>query len=238
MTSDSRPARAQLVAELERRALIRSERVREAFFAVPRELFVPEFATREGLEAVYRDDAILTKQSEHGVPLSSSSQPSIMAVMLEQLCVEEGMRVLEIGTGTGYNAALLSLLVGARGQVVSVDLDGPIAAAARRALREGGYRVRVVHADGRAAFPGAAPYDRIIVTASADTVPRAWFEQLMDGGLLQVPLRLATSAPRSFRYSARRLAAFARCGRCAVGSCRFAAPTGTAETSCGSRACS
>jgi protein-L-isoaspartate(D-aspartate) O-methyltransferase len=188
---DSTKLRGQLVADLEARTLIRSERVREAFLAVPRELFVPEFAAREGLESVYRDKAIPTKFGAQGIPLSSSSQPAIMALMLEQLELEEGMRVLEVGAGTGYNAALLSLLVGKRGRVVTVDVDADIAADARRALREGGYRVRVVHADGRAGFPADAPYDRIIVTASADTVPRAWFEELADDGLLEVPLRLS-----------------------------------------------
>jgi protein-L-isoaspartate(D-aspartate) O-methyltransferase len=144
--AESAKLRRRLVADLERRELIRSERIREAFLAVPRELFVPDFAAQEGLEAVYRDEAILTKEGEHGVPLSSSSQPAIMALMLEHLELEEGMRVLEIGAGTGYNAALLSLLVGKRGQVVSVDVDAQVAAGARRALRENGYRVRVVHA--------------------------------------------------------------------------------------------
>jgi methyltransferase of FxLD system len=208
-TADSTKVRGQLVAELERRKLIRSERVRDAFLAVPRELFVPDFAAREGLAAVYRDEAILTKCNEHGIPLSSSSQPAIMALMLEQLELEEGMRVLEVGAGTGYNAALLSLLAGERGRVVSVDVDAQIAAEARRVLSERGYRVRVVHADGRAGFAQAAPFDRIIVTASADAVPRAWFEQLTDDGLLETPLRLNSSGgqaipvlrktPRGFR---------------------------------------
>jgi protein-L-isoaspartate(D-aspartate) O-methyltransferase len=207
--ADSTKLRGQLVAELERRKLIQSERVREAFLGVPRELFVPDFAAREGLAAVYRDEAILTKHNELGLPLSSSSQPAIMALMLEQLELEEGMRVLEVGAGTGYNAALLSLLVGKRGRVVSVDVDRQITAEARRSLREGGYKARLVHADGRAGFAQSAPYDRIIVTASADAVPRAWFEQLADEGLLEVPLRLETTGaqaipvlrktPRGFR---------------------------------------
>jgi protein-L-isoaspartate(D-aspartate) O-methyltransferase len=195
--ADSTKRRGQLVAKLERRKLIRSDPVREAFLAVARELFVPEFAAREGLEAVYRDEAIPTKHGEYGLPLSSSSQPAIMALMLEQLDLEEGMRVLEVGAGTGYNAALLSLLVGSRGRVVTVDVDRQIAAEARRALRDGGFRLRVVHADGRAGFAQAAPYDRIIVTASADAVPRAWFEQLADDGLLEVPLRLTAAGAQA-----------------------------------------
>jgi protein-L-isoaspartate(D-aspartate) O-methyltransferase len=193
MESRARSARLrrQLVQTLERRGRIRSSRVREAFLEVPRELFVEEFAQRDGLEAVYRDESILTKRNQHGVPLSSSSQPAIMAPMLEQLQLEEGMKVLEIGAGTGYNAALLSLLVGRRGRVVSVDVDPELAQGARRALRAAGYKARVVVGDGLEGLADAAPYDRIIVTASSESVPVAWFEQLKPAGLLEVPLRLS-----------------------------------------------
>jgi protein-L-isoaspartate(D-aspartate) O-methyltransferase len=194
-TSDSRRLRTQLVIDLERRRLIRSARVGEAFLAVPRELFVPEFAAREGLAAVYRDEAILTK-ARAGRPLSSSSQPAMMAPMLEQLDIEQGMHVLEIGAGTGYNAALLSLLVGTSGRVVSVEVDPEIASDARRALHEGGYEVDVVHGDGRLGFALEAPYDRIIVTASTDALAPAWHEQLRAGGLLEVPLRVAPIGPQ------------------------------------------
>ena len=99
----------------------------------------------------------MTKQSAYGAPLSSSSQPAIMAAMLERLDLREGMRVLEIGAGTGYNAALLSVLVGASGRVFSVDVDREVAAEARRALRDGGYKVRVVRAVGRAGLAHGAP---------------------------------------------------------------------------------
>jgi protein-L-isoaspartate(D-aspartate) O-methyltransferase len=194
-TSESRELRTQLVLELERRLLIQSARVREAFLAVRRELFVPEFAAREGLAAVYRDEAILTKVRQQR-PLSSSSQPAIMAPMLEQLEVGEGMRVLEIGAGTGYNAALLSLLVGPSGLVVSVEIDAEIASEARRALQDGGYEVAVVHADGRYGFAPEAPYDRIIVTASTDVIATPWREQLRDGGLVEAPLRVTPTGPQ------------------------------------------
>jgi protein-L-isoaspartate(D-aspartate) O-methyltransferase len=164
---------------------------------VPRELFLPEVAAHEGLDAVYRDEAIITKRNAQGVPLSSSSQPAIMAHMLEQLQLEEGMRVLEIGAGTGYNAALLSHLVGRRGRVISVDVDGELVRGARRCLRAGGYRVRVVEGDGRAGVAQMAPYERIIVTASSDSVPRAWFEQMAPDGALEVPLRLSATGAQA-----------------------------------------
>jgi protein-L-isoaspartate(D-aspartate) O-methyltransferase len=181
--------RRRLVRELERRGFVRSRAVRDAFQAVPRERFVPEFAAREGVEAVYRDDAIPTKFRRDGFAISSSSQPAIMAEMLERLELEPGLRVLEVGAGTGYNAALLAQLVGPRGFVTSVDVDAELARGARRALREGRHRVRVVVGDGRDGWPAGAPYDRIVVTASAEEVPEAWAEQLVEGGLLELPLR-------------------------------------------------
>lgn len=183
--------RRQLVRALEGEGVIRSGPVREALLTVPRELFVPEFVEEQGLAAAYRDEAILTKRNRHGVPLSSSSQPAIMAAMLEQLQLGDGMHVLEVGTGTGYNAALLSVLVGPRGRVVSVEVDPELARKARGRLRAGGYRARVVVGDGRDGFAELAPYDRIIVTASSPLVPIAWFEQLGPHGLLEAPLQLS-----------------------------------------------
>jgi protein-L-isoaspartate(D-aspartate) O-methyltransferase len=111
--------------------------------------------------------------------------------MLEQLELADGMRVLEIGAGTGYNAALLARLVGPGGRVTTVDVDPELARGARRALRAAGRTARVVAGDGREGFAGSAPYDRIAVTASADSIPRAWLEQLAPDGALQVPIRLA-----------------------------------------------
>lgn len=182
--------RLRLVEELERAGAVRSASVRAAFLQVPRELFVPGFARAEGLEAVYSNQLIVTKRDRHGVPLSSSSEPQIMAAMLEALELEEGMRVLEVGTGSGYNTALLKTLVERSGRVVSVDLDRELASAARRALRAGGYPARVVSGDGHDGYEAAAPYDRIVATASSGHVPRAWLDQLVEGGLLEVPLRL------------------------------------------------
>jgi protein-L-isoaspartate(D-aspartate) O-methyltransferase len=154
---------------------------------VPREHFVPEV----GVEEAYEDKAILTKQTETGLGLSSSSQPGIMAEMLGELQLEPGQRVLEIGAGTGYNAALLERIVGPEGRVVTVDIDPETATRARRALKE--TRVKVATGDGRDGHAPDAPYDRIIVTASATEVPRAWLEQLVEGGLVEAPLRLGAS---------------------------------------------
>lgn len=195
--SDERTAarlRRRLVTELRRTGRLRSDAVAGAFGAVPRELFVEDIAAGQGLEAVYRDEPLPAKTDDQGWWLSSSSQPSIMAVMLEQLEVAPGQRVLEIGAGTGYNAALLRHLVGPDGRVTTIDVDPELARRARRALRRGGFSAKVVAGDGRHGFAEGAPYDRIIVTASADEIPNAWLDQLRPGGRLQLPLRLDSEA--------------------------------------------
>ena len=166
--------------------LIRSPAVEAAFRAVPRHLFLPEAP----VEQVYRDEAIITKRQD-GVPISSSSQPAIMAIMLEQLALEPGHRVLEIGAGTGYNAALMAHIVGNTGQVVTVDIDQDTVDNARAHLAAAGYEhVRVVCADGGFGYPEAAPYDRIILTVGAWDIAPAWREQLIPGGRLVLPLSI------------------------------------------------
>ena len=162
--------------------------MRRAFLAVPRECFLPAIAKREGLERVYRDEAILTAFDQRGVATSSSSQPSIMAAMLERLDLRRGHAVLEVGSGTGYNAALLTKVVGSRGRVVSIELDSALARGARHRLAGVRSAATVVRGDGLEGWARGAPYDRIIVTASAPIVPRAWHDQLIDGGLLELPL--------------------------------------------------
>jgi len=151
---------------------------------------------REELRIVYSDRALITHlTSEHGrqagIPTSSSSQPSLMAQMLEDLRLSPGQRVLEIGAGTGYDAALLAHLV-APGQVVSVDVDREVVSEAWDHLRAFPDRkVELKHADGRDGFKEAAPYDRIMVTAATLDIEPAWLEQLTDTGLLLAPLSLA-----------------------------------------------
>jgi protein-L-isoaspartate(D-aspartate) O-methyltransferase len=149
---------------------ITSPRLEAAFRAVPRHLFLPGIP----LEEVYRDQFIVTKRLD-GEPVSSSSQPQIMATMLEQLALEPGQRVLEIGAGTGYNAALLAHLVGDAGQVVTVDIDEDLVERAQAHLATAGcLRVRAVSGDGGLGYAADAPYDRIILTVGAWDVTPAW----------------------------------------------------------------
>lgn len=181
--------RDRLVETLLAGGTLRDPAVAAAFRRVPREVFVPGLE----LERVYRDDAIVTK-TEGGVGVSSSSQPSIMAIMLQQLDLRPGQRVLEIGAGTGYNAALLRELVGPAGRVTTIDIDEEVAGWARERLDAAGYpEVGVYAADGADGWPAAAPYDRIILTVGAADIAPAWVEQLLPGGVLVIPLWINTA---------------------------------------------
>ena len=130
MAADLARLRERLADQVVAANRIGSERVAAALHDVPRHLFLPG----QRPEAAYRDDAIVTKRDEAGQPISSSSQPAIMAIMLDQLDLAPGQRVLEIGAGTGYNAALISHMVGPSGQVTSVDIDPELVATAREHL--------------------------------------------------------------------------------------------------------
>jgi protein-L-isoaspartate(D-aspartate) O-methyltransferase len=161
-------------------------RVAGAMRVVPRDRFVPQ-AT---VEDAYADRAVITKKAASGVPLSCASEPRIVAMMLGQLAVPAGAQVLEIGAGTGYNAALLAELAGPSGQVTTIDIDPDVTAGARSALDATGYGgVQVITGDGGSGYAPRAPYDRIIVTVGPWDIPPAWLQQLAPGGRLVVPLR-------------------------------------------------
>jgi protein-L-isoaspartate(D-aspartate) O-methyltransferase len=118
-------------------------------------------------------------------PTSSASAPWVVRQMLDALKVEPGMRVLEIGTGTGFNAACLAAM---GTEVVSVEIDLELADQARDALRAAGFsEVMVIPGDGEYGVPAAAPYDRVIATAAAHSIPYPWVEQTRDGGLIVAP---------------------------------------------------
>lgn len=175
-----------LVEHLKREGHLRSPSIEAAFRTVPRHLFLPQIS----LNAAYQDEAIPTKQVE-GKAVSSSSQPAIMAIMLEQLGLAPGQRVLEIGAGTGYNAALMAHIVGPTGQIIALDIDEDIVQAAREHLAAAGYsNVQVMCADGGMGWPEAAPYDRIILTVGARDILPAWRAQLKPDGRLVLPLSL------------------------------------------------
>jgi protein-L-isoaspartate(D-aspartate) O-methyltransferase len=185
MTVTPDAARARLVDELRDSGRLTSPAVEAAFRSVPRHLFLPEMAASEA----YQDEAFVIKTGADGLPVSSSSQPAIMAIMLQQLGLAPGHRVLEVGTGTGYNAALMTHLVGERGSVVTVDIDADMVARAQANLAAAGYlNVIVACGDGGFGAPDYAPYDRVIVTAGAWDLAPEWLAELGPGGRIVLPL--------------------------------------------------
>lgn len=189
--------RDTLLDQLVANGTVSSRAIEEALRTTPRHLFVP----RASLEQAYADDVVITKHGADGAPISAASQPTVVATMLEQLQAQPGQSVLEIGAGTGYNAALLAGLVGDRGSVVTVDVDGDIVDGARRNLTATGHtRVEVVLGDGAQGHRAGAPYDRVIATVGAWDLPIAWIQQLAPAGRLVVPLRLRGSIARSIVF--------------------------------------
>ncbi|HEX3792635.1 MAG TPA: methyltransferase domain-containing protein [Pseudonocardiaceae bacterium] len=207
--------RRRLVRELIGAGLLTDPSWQAAFTAVPRHVFLPRFFQPDAdgrwaatdstdpdwLDLVYRDRVLVTqldgdpgrwtaaRQSGpvRGVPTSSSSQPAIMAVMLKHLAVADGQHALEIGTGTGYNAALLAHRLGADA-VTSVDIDADLIATAMQNLTDANYRPHVAVADGAGGFAAHAPYDRVLATCAVSTIPPAWLDQTVPGGMVLTSL--------------------------------------------------
>lgn len=180
-----------------------------AFDATPRHLFIPDqaLASVDGhevpidretdpdtwIDAVYRDAVIITQVDDGagqgpGLLTSSCSMPQVVLTMLTTLEVAEGNRVLEIGTGTGYSAALLAHRLGSK-NVISVEIDPGIAAQARTNLARLDRPVTVVTGDGVHGYPPGGPYDRIVSTASvlSGQLPYAWVQQTVQGGMILTP---------------------------------------------------
>jgi methyltransferase of ATP-grasp peptide maturase system len=204
---------ARLVEQISAQGDLRSPHWREALLAIPRHLFIPHYylqdtstrpsrwirhqpydqqSTREWLTLVYSPTTVITDvawYADRGVqmPVCSSTKPDLMIRMLETLDVRDGHRVLEIGTGTGYNTALLAHRLGDH-QVHSLDIDPALVAAARERLARLGYHPSVVTGDGAEGLPEHAPFDRIIATCSLRAFPTPWIHQLRPGGMALVHL--------------------------------------------------
>ncbi|MFC7591873.1 methyltransferase domain-containing protein [Nonomuraea antimicrobica] len=203
-------------------------RVYDAFRAVHRHLFIPPVGLADAgddskriidrasdpqdwMAAVYTDTVIVTQLDDGATPLreaageytSSASAPSTVADLLEWLTIEPGHRVLEIGTGTGWTAALLSHLVGAGGAVTSIEVDPSVAEQAAKSLAAAGVHPHLVVGDGAEGYPEHAPFDRVHVTCGIRTVPYGWVEQARPGGVIVAPYRPGFGVDHALRLVVR-----------------------------------
>lgn len=218
-TTDMRERAAQLAAHLAREltdeGALHSLAWDEAVRAVPRHVFVPSYVEQrsdgtwrtvsgddpetrdEWLAAVYSNrpltTALRTDADGKTAPISSSSKPGLMVRMLEALEVGRGHRVLEIGTGTGYNAALLCSRLGAA-NVASIDVELALVTAAQRRLAQIGFSPTLAATDGAHGLPEAGPFDRIIATCSVARIPPAWVRQLTRDGRVLTDLKITGAA--------------------------------------------
>jgi len=172
---DSAGARARMVERQLRRRGISDERVLDAMARVPREQFVPD-----GVRPyAYFDDALPIGEGQ------TISQPFVVATICSLLALDGSERVLDVGTGSGYQAAVLAELAA---EVVTIERIPELAETARQALASAGYgNVEVRVGDGSVGVPDRAPFDAIAVAAAAPTVPSALYEQLVEGGRIVVP---------------------------------------------------
>jgi protein-L-isoaspartate(D-aspartate) O-methyltransferase len=150
---------------------------------------------RDHLRLVYADTALVTRLIDK-IPASSTSQASLVARMLELLDLDPGMNILEVGAGTGYNAALMAEIVGDQRRVVTVDVLEDVVEQTRRLLAGAGYpRIQVLLRDGFEGVPERAPFDRIVATVGCSDLSPHWAEQLADDGAMLVPLQHAVGHP-------------------------------------------
>jgi methyltransferase of ATP-grasp peptide maturase system len=206
MSDELSERRHAFVSQLAAQGCLKDRLWQAAFWEVPRHHFLPAFFVQgndgrwRAIDAshpdyfplVYADTTLTTQVHGETDPdpaaepvlgdgTSSSTQPSLMACMLAALDLTGSERVLEIGTGTGYNAALLSHRLGDE-RVTTIEVDPHVTSLARDRLKSAGYSPTVETADGETGWSAGAPYDRVIATVSFPFVPRAWIDQTRDGG--------------------------------------------------------
>lgn len=171
--------RRQLVEYMKISGVVKNRAVEMAFREVKRESFIQAAYA----QYAYADEALPTQLGQ------TISQPSTIAIMLELLDAKEGMKVLEVGSGSGYVLALLSKIVGENGKVVGIECLHELVEHSRKVIeKEGLGNVRVVEGDGSKGVEGEMPFDRILVSAACPFIPKPLFDQLNEGGRIVAPV--------------------------------------------------
>lgn len=172
--------RKKMVKRLSESGYIKTEKVRKAMEAVPREEFIPE----SNRPYAYVDRPLPIGEGQ------TISAPHMVSMICEVLKLEEGMKVLEIGSGYGYNAAVVAQIIGKKGHLYSVERIKSLAETAKKNLKRTGLgdNITVIIGDGTKGYKEEAPFDRIYGTASAPSVPEPLKEQLKIGGIMLIPV--------------------------------------------------
>ena len=199
-TVSDRVRRQRLVSALRANGTLQTASVIATLSAVPRSRFVPAGTSPQD---AYADHALVLTADSGGRPTSTISQPSMIALMLEQLRARPGDRVLEIGTASGYTAALLAGMVRPGGRVVTVELDPELAASAANRLAGPWAEVTVRSGDGWWGAVDEEPFDRVHVTVGVNDLSPHWLAQLADGGMLVAPIMLRPAIELSVAFERR-----------------------------------
>lgn len=188
------------VRALEQTGIFKDSRIKEVFTHVPRHLFIRQMYKGSPRQLValdrhhHEEEDLKVIYSDTGIPFhephSAASQPWLVAQMLSFLDVQPGMKVLEIGAGSGYNSALLAHLVGDEGKVYSIDIQEILIDWAKENQIDAGFlKINLRAGDGGYGWKEAAPFDRIIVTVGSADIPPAWLSQLSEDGKLLMPFK-------------------------------------------------
>jgi len=171
--------RRQLVEFMKTKQSLKSPELEKAFMKVRREIFFNQHMP----EQAYQDDAFPIGCGQ------TISQPSTIAIMLEMLEIKKGMKILEVGSGSGYVVALLSELVGEEGFVYGIELEKELIEKSGENLSaQGSMNNKIVKGDGSKGFPSKAPYDRILISAAAPFIPKPLFDQINEKGIIVAPV--------------------------------------------------
>ncbi|MCW1296196.1 MAG: protein-L-isoaspartate(D-aspartate) O-methyltransferase [Candidatus Parvarchaeota archaeon] len=180
----------RLLSYLVKEGILKTPEIIRAFYKVEREKFVLE----QYKEYSYADTPLPILYSQ------TISQPTTIAIMTEALEPKKGNKILEVGAGSGYQAAILAEIVGDSGKIYTIERISELVDFARRNLNNAGYRnVEVYCGDGSIGLREKAPFDRIIVTACAPKIPNSLIEQLVDGGIMVIPVGPITHIQRLFK---------------------------------------
>ncbi len=174
---DLKEAYSILIAGLIKEGHLKSDNIISTFFKVSRWEFVPEELKK-------------FTTSDEPIPIGygqTMSAPHMVAIMLELLDIKEGENILEIGTGSGWNTALMAELTGPEGSITTIEYVKDLHEQAKKNLEEF-FNVECIKGDGKEGYSKNAPYDKIIVTCAAKEIPKALEEQLADGGLIVIPI--------------------------------------------------